>query len=106
VTNLTIKGLLVLWNELAAAFYGKSPFGGNVAEIYVYTLLPRACRKEDVDTADVRVVERAAQSLLAVLECFSGMHDCSITIDGLPYQQALIRKPAETHRYHVTIERH
>jgi len=99
--NLTLKQILGRWDELVAAFYRKNAWAPDTAEIYVNTLVATSGAVVEASGA-----EQAAKSLLAILECFSEMHCCSITIDGLPYQEALARRPAETHRYHVTVERY
>lgn len=40
--RLSLVQALSLWSDLDDAYYGKSGFGGEVAEIYAYRLMPYA----------------------------------------------------------------
>jgi len=77
--NLSINQLLFVWNELVSAYYGVNAYGGNVAEIYAFRLLPCDPLAEhgDKEAQDERMM-LAAESLFAIMRKFSEDFRCAV----------------------------
>ena len=101
--NLSLMQALSLWSELEQAYYGDNGFGGNTAEIYAYTLLQSIPSQHLNEGNETDAGQQAATSLLQVLELFSKLRKCEITIEGCPYHDFL-SKPL-IHRCHVRVVR-
>ncbi len=107
--DLSTHQLLRLWSELDDAYYGKNGFGGDTAEIYVYTIqparpitdseAPEEMRREAVREEGLK----AAKTLYEVLVLFSRMRNCLPVIDGRVLAAWLLEEPLD-HRVHITIK--
>jgi hypothetical protein len=108
--NLSTIQLLTLWSELDDALCGENNYGGDVAEIYAYTLqsanpssgsnAPNSMR----DKAQAEDSLKAAKSLHSVLALFSEIRDCTITVGGKEFGDWVAKEPF-VHRTHITVKR-
>lgn len=105
MVDLTQRQLLNLWSELVDAYYGKNGFGGNVAEIYAYTILPNNPARNYPEETDFLEKARAEDSavagnnLFAVLELFRDRYNCTYKIDGFEVDSPVYF----LHRVHVEV---
>ena len=102
---------LHLWSEFEQAYFGANGFGGNVAEIYAYRLIPRGHtyappgpNRTGMFAEDNEQMDRdSAIALYELLVLFKEHRDCHIRI----YDRALgpwLKKQMFDHRVHVEIK--
>ena len=71
---LPIEQTLILWRELEEARDGKNGYGGTVAEIYAYRLLPSGPRYPLSDLPEPMQAKIAAGNLTQILRHFQALH--------------------------------
>ena len=109
--NISIDQALNIWYELELAFQGKNSFGGDMAEIYCYTLMPHspayARNPQSEMFADTmeKLYRDAKNSLCGVINKFIEKHKCLITIDGTYFTEWEEGNYDFSHRCHVKIEK-
>lgn len=80
--NLSINQLLHVWGELVRAHDGQNTFGGNMAEIYAWMLMPCSPMAErGNEKAMAQRKARAWQSLRAMLEKFAEDFGCEVRVN-------------------------
>lgn len=86
--RLSMYQALMVWSDLEACLYGKNHYGGNVAEIYAYRLLPEDPTRvysmqggELRKDADRDAGKLAARHLMELLEIFCERHECTASIE-------------------------
>lgn len=86
---ISIEQAIDVYNELIDAKNGVHGFGGCVAEIYVYKVMPHCPSYSMHDTGgkfdeDNRMLEKkAAEDFHSLCHIFSKKHEVSITIDEI-----------------------
>lgn len=104
--NLSINQLLDVWNELVRAYYGENAYGGNVAEIYAFRLMPSSPLAEQGDYgAQSDRAARAAESLAAVMRKFSEYFDCAVYLEGYRQDETIASIFLRDGRVHVKVVR-
>jgi hypothetical protein len=90
--NLSMNQALSIWEDLWQAYYNDNRFGGDVAEIYAYRLMPynptyhspgsvEFCKTDTFKMAEREVCDRAKESLVALLKKFVIENKCRITVN-------------------------
>lgn len=115
--RVSMLELLKLWGDLTEAYHGVHSYGGNVAEIYAYRLMPyspvvhmpHSEELKQTDTwkdANSRLVYNAALALRELCEIFQAAYNCTTLIDGvLPSTWFEYGGGKEfAHRVHVTVK--
>lgn len=101
--NMSIMQILRLWSELEDAYRGTNGFGGNVAEIYAYTLHghnPKA--NIDAMKSAEEMSHEAAESLVAVCCVFEEMRNAEIEVRAVGWLPIRELK-AMIHREHIRV---
>ena len=86
---ISIEQAMDVYNELIDAKNGVNNFGGTVAEIYVYKVMPNSPTYDMNITGkyfdeENRMLERkAAEDFHSLCHIFSKKHEVSITIDSI-----------------------
>lgn len=93
--DLTTQEVADLWSELEDARRARNGFGGDVAEIYAYRLLPANLRTMRVNLPDPDRREeqgrRAAKNLEQILRCFAEAHPAhEISVDDRPWSEGVV----------------
>jgi hypothetical protein len=118
--RLSVVQALALWSLLDDAYYGHSHFGGDVAEIYVYTLMAHStlvseCMRRSDPIPYLRKlaeedVHEANETFLHLLAHFSKERNAIVEIkrwDGESAQFSEIgpwvATLGESHRFHVRV---
>ena len=85
--NITINQALNFWDQLVTAYMKCNTYGGDVAEIYLYSMMehgPTFAHNPD-STLVVEEVESAKATILALVKRFEKEYDCLVTQeDGEP----------------------
>lgn len=106
--------LLDVYSDLVKAWDGTHSYGGNVAEIYEYRLLPhRPGREMELTSlsADTRYV---AETLYSIMKCLENQLGCNVEIEARDEQDKQTwMRPDQwkhwlscgrfSHRYHVRV---
>jgi len=83
--NLSQMQLLALWVQLEDAYNNVNRYGGDIAEIYAYTLQQHSPMLDKNTSfgqeARTFAAMQAAESLMAVVKVFQEQRDCKIQID-------------------------
>lgn len=110
VTPLALVGI---WGDLVEAYHDVNSYGGDVAEIYAYRLMPysplvHSQVKPNSDKAAL-IALHAANALCAIIEEFCSAYECSALVDGVPMAEWCSLNNMGRHRFdhrcHVKIER-
>lgn len=107
MNNLSPKQLVRLWTELMQCYYNDNRYGGRVAEIYAYTLLPaNPLAETGVETElskrrELELAREAGRALLEVCQLFEDENEVLIEVEGdvLPIWNG---RPFN-HRVHVRV---
>ena len=109
--NLSTKQLLGIWEELYDCMLNRNGYGGTVAEIYMYRLMPYnpLLRLEDRTSAEAKEAYAAAnRSLYEVCKLFEEQHDeIMIQFAGDHPLELLIQTPDDPfhHRVHIEVKK-
>lgn len=97
---------LDIWSELWQAYYGKNGYGGDVAEIYAYRLMPNIPTlnyQGDTFKNSTAIAYRQAQtSLYNLLDKFAEDNDCRIFVDKMSLLDWM-ETDGFNHRCHIQI---
>lgn len=108
--------LLQLWGELVEAYHGVHGFGGHVAEIYAYRLMPYTpiCHSDVLlhDSKLFRDAERDTQmktgaAFVQLCSYFREVYRCTILLDEQPmleWWDACVSAGGFAHLVHVTVK--
>jgi len=77
--NLPIDDVLGVWCDLESALAGKNGFGGDVAEIYAYRLVPSSQRHHPQDAEAASV---AGKNMTRLLRRFVDLHEAVVAIEA------------------------
>ena len=109
LNSISINQALDLWSELEQAYYDNNGFGGNVAEIYAYRLMPYSPlyvkgSQQGVIWSDEaeRVEGNVMDSLYELLKMFKDKRGCKIYVDGKLFGK-WIKSQRNLHRWHITV---
>ncbi len=104
----TVQALSV-WAELEAAYRGDNGFGGNTAEIYVYTLM----QNQPQGAPTIEELRTANRALWDLLVLFRNRYDVQITYGATRqnvgklvqwwWQDNLDEFTEQRHRHHIRI---
>jgi hypothetical protein len=105
--NVSMNQALQLWSELIDAYYEKNNYGGNVAEIYAYSLMPYVPtyaqnKKFDEWAEDIEI--RTSKTLYNFLKKFKEDYNCKIFIEYNEFGDWLLNERF-SHRVHIKIEK-
>lgn len=103
--DLTLNQALGVWSDLEAAYYGKSGYGGDTAEIYAFRIQPYRPSVELPNTqlgaeAIAEQAMIAGKNLHWLIDKFVDLHDCRIEVDG---QNPAILLGGFDYRCHVKV---
>jgi hypothetical protein len=109
---ISIEQAIDIYNDLIDAKNGKHGFGGDVAEIYVYRLLPCQPGYPNVPAflqEDVLLMEKkAAEQFHSICYIFSKKHSVDILIDNVQFNDWISKvRTGEfrfTHKVHVKVQ--
>jgi len=111
---ISIEQAIDIYNDLIDAKNGTHGFGGNVAEIYVYKLMPYSPTysmhpEGKIWDDDNRMLEKkAAEDFHSLCYIFSKKHEVSIFIDGIDMHKWISKvRSGEIrfyHRVHVEVK--
>jgi hypothetical protein len=73
--DLSIDDVLGVWQELELALAGKNGYGGDVAEIYAYRLVPTSLRHHPQDEAQAQI---AGRNMTFILRRFAESHEGAV----------------------------
>jgi hypothetical protein len=127
--RLSLVQALSLWSDLDDAYYGKSCFGGEVAEIYVHRLMPHSPIAEEfmnsgprskggiIEQEGMRAMREASdtfRNLLAhyakkrhaIVEIEDRVNDVWEFVDASAYFKSCTETDRyQSHRFHVRVRR-
>ena len=95
ILHVSTFELTRLWGELVEAYHGVNNYGGTVAELYAYRLMPYsptvhvssslAYQRADTYLQAAQEVQRhAAGALRELCELFAEEWECAVMIEGKP----------------------
>jgi hypothetical protein len=110
--QLSTKQALSIWSELEQAYYDDNSWGGDLAEIYIYRLLPyRPGNYKTIEDAlnspilggDIKAeYQQANQDLYDLLVHFAQQRNVIITVNDQKLKKWL-KSGYFTHRVHVKV---
>jgi len=112
---ISIEQALDVYGDLIDALNGEHGFGGNVAEIYVFRVMPNSPtysmhNEGKIWDEDNRLMEkRVAEDFHSLCHIFAKKHEASINIDGVDMNEWISKiRTGEFrfyHRVHVKVEK-
>jgi len=105
VMYASINQVLQVWTKLEAAYYGKSSYAGDTAEIYFYLLLQHSPSYDGMENSYHEVEYEALEMFKQIFKHFSRKKNCDLIVDD----QALetwMRRTGFFHRVHVKVVPH
>lgn len=112
VCTISVDQALDVWADLEDAYRDEHGYGGDIAEIYAYRLMPYSPRAHvgSDDVAQRQLARDAGLALVAICKMFEQRRECRIEIetnrdewDGL--DQWLSKGGLMVHREHVRVTR-
>lgn len=108
--NVSTIQLIDLWVQLEDAYNNENSYGGNVAEIYAFTLQPRTPgytpNKHNslglMDKISAEIELNSSKSLYNILTLFKSKRECTITVDNRELDEWLLKEEF-IHRVEVEI---
>jgi len=110
---ISIEQAIDVYNDLIDAKNDAHGFGGTVAEIYVYTLMPNSptysmkVENNKWDEENRMIEKKAAEDFHSLCHLFTKKHNVSITIDGIEMHEWISKvRTGEVrfyHRVHVEV---
>lgn len=110
---ISIEQALDVYDDLIEALHGKHGFGGDVAEIYTFRIMPFSPtysmhNEGKMWDSDNRMIEkRAAEDFHSLCHIFAKKHDASISIDDIELNEWINKIRIEEirffHRVHVKV---
>ena len=111
--HISIDQALVLWASLEDCYNDRSSYGGTVAEIYAYTVLPfrpsfandpmKALASPMIGEDSKKLVQHGAEALVQVVERFCEHRNCIAWIDEKNPREWLEEDQPYVHRCHIKI---
>lgn len=110
MNNLSTKQLLGIWEELYDCMLDRNGYGGTVAEIYMFRLMPYnpLLRLEDRTSEVAKEAYAAAnRSLYEVCKLFEEHHEVTVRFEGNHSLEILIDTPDDPfhHRVHIEVKK-
>ena len=103
LASISMKNALHLWSELEAAYFGINKYGGNVAEIYAYRLIPNHPSYGANKELDAELDLERASALHSILTEFNKHRGCLIKINDRTLGNWLITEEFG-HRAHISVQ--
>jgi len=116
----SLKQALSVWSDLEAALRGEHGYGGHVAEIYVYRLMPRSPAVDRWESGDrgstwteaaMEAFARANEDLRDLCVHFEETRGAEISVECAAEGEAhmhrvgqWLKTHGEGHRWHVRVE--
>lgn len=82
--NLPADDVIGVWDDLASALAGKNGYGGDVAEIYAYRLLPSPLRQQHTAEEAEKQAPIVGVNMTRLLRHFLERHDAVVAIEEGP----------------------
>lgn len=112
---ISIEQAIDLYNDLIDAKNGVHGFGGTVAEIYVFKLMPYSPgynmnHQNNIFDSENRMIEKkAAEDFHSICYIFSKKHKVSINIDSVDMHEWISKIRIDefkfSHRVHVEVKK-
>lgn len=107
-SSVSVNAIVGIWTELDDAYHGRHGFGGSVAEIYAYRLMPRDPRAENgSETARGELAAAASAAMEAILVAYARLREVRIIVDRVavftPARRASLQP--EDRRWHIEVRR-
>jgi len=107
--NITTNQTLDLWSRLEQCYYNDDGYGGNVCEIYEYTLTPRSPGADAAINSSKSIFKDINKELgraiwfdlMQLLEKFQKDRECELEIDGVKFKD--YNEFTRFHRIHVKV---
>ena len=105
--NISMNQALSIWSDLWQAYYGKHGYGGDIAEIYAYRLMPYSPtynhEGETFKEGNEKIESDAAFAMRTIAWKFANDNDCLVTIDGEDVDIWRYHNPLFSHCCHVKV---
>lgn len=104
--NISMNQAINLWDELHSALQGKNGYGGDTAEVYLYSMMehsPSYARGHAAMFASSSI-EHAGHEIYALVNRFEGKHSCFVTMEEGELAE-LIHPDFPYHRIHLKVRR-
>lgn len=110
LATLSLVQALDIWSELEMCYYDDNAYGGNIAEIYAYRLLPNMPAQNVIHSPEMDAHYRedyrnAAQALVDLCNLFMKERVCHVDIEDLAPDKWLALGDVFDHRVHVEVWR-
>lgn len=112
---ISIEQALDVYDDLIEALNGRHGYGGNVAEIYTFRIMPNSPtysmhNEGKMWDSDNRMIEkRAAEDFHSLCYIFAKKHEAVISIDGVELNEWISKIRTEEfrffHRVHVEVKK-
>lgn len=79
LTKLTLEQIIAVWSMFEEAYFGQASYAGDVAEIYLSSLLPNP--RDETTTANLVENHYAACALRELMLLFERERQCRITVN-------------------------
>lgn len=105
--TLSMRQALAVWSELEQAYHGTNRYGGDVAEVYEYSVQSRSPAVENAEgqTAAMARMQQSYDAKAALADLFREFEvqrDCQIEVDGRGVADWR-DMPPNGHRYNVRV---
>jgi hypothetical protein len=105
--SVSTSQALDLWSELHQAHAGDNRYGGDVAEIYLFRLLPASPLNDDrTNPATVAAYRTANHALHGLCRLFEERMHAVVTFEDGTDIDPLLADPPANHRIHLRVSRH
>ena len=102
--SVSVVQALSVWEQLTQALYGDNPYGGDVAEIYVHTVMPHSpLAAQPLGESGITLYRAGCRTLHGLCRLFEKRMDAVVTNpDGSSIDDMLDESPY-THRVHLKV---
>lgn len=104
--SVSVLQALTLWEELSSALYGDNRYAGDVAEVYVFRLMPHSpTAVRPMSDTGLDAYRTGCRCLHALCRLFETRNEAVVTFEDGSSIDALLDDEPETHRVHLKVVR-
>jgi hypothetical protein len=104
--NLSINQALTFWDELVSAYHGDNPYGDNVAEIYLHSMLEHCntFAHNPKSTFVENEIKQAKENMIALIRRFEQRYN-AVVIEDYGFRDFGPVTLNGVHRFHLKVVR-
>lgn len=103
--SVSVLQALSVWEQLTRALYGDSPYAGDTAEIYVYTVMPHSpLATAPLGESGIALYRAGCRTLHGLCRLFEERMGAVVTMPDGSSIDGLLDEEPYTHRIHVKVK--